>query len=106
MCWLSVNCGDEGVVGSWCDLGVQEGKRPILTWFLHCELYAWILCVDVLQELLTVFCLLDDKSVINKCWPQVGVWAVLRAFTSNSSMNMFAKRGLIAEIKAAPCTCS
>ena len=66
VCWLSVNCSDKSVVWTWCDLDVQEGKKAILIWFLHCELYLWILCVDVMQELLTVFYLLDDKSVINK----------------------------------------
>ena len=66
ICWLSVNCGEESVVRTWCDLGVQEGKKSILVWFLHCELYVLALCLDMLKELLTVFCLLDAKSVINR----------------------------------------
>ena len=66
MCWLSVDCSIECDVGPLCDLGVQEGKRPILLWFLHCELYVGVLCVDVVKKLLTVFCLLDDKGVIQK----------------------------------------
>ena len=40
--------------------------RPILIWFLHCELYVWVLCVDMVKKVLAVFCLLDDKGVIHK----------------------------------------
>ena len=36
----------------------------------HCELDVWILGVDVLKKFLTVFCLVDDKSVIHKPEPK------------------------------------
>ena len=66
MCGHSVDCGDEGLAGTWCNLGGQEWKKSILAWFLHGELYVWVLCVDVMEKVLAVFCLLDDKAVINK----------------------------------------
>ena len=72
VCWFSVDCSLKCAVGPWCDLGVQEGKKPTLIWFHHCELYVRVLCVDVVKKLLTVFCLLDDKGVIHKPEPQVG----------------------------------
>ena len=36
----------------------------------HCELDMWVLVVDVLKKFLTVFCLVDDKSVIHKPEPK------------------------------------
>ena len=66
MCQFPIYCGAKCVVGMQCDLCDQERKRPMLIWFLHCDLYVWVLCVDVVKKLLTVFCLLEDKSVIQK----------------------------------------
>ena len=67
----------------------------------------WVLIVDTLERLLTVFCLIDGKSGINKPQPKTGMCGkVLMALTSNSSMNRFAMRGLIVEPIAAPQTCS
>ena len=35
----------------------------------------WVLIVDMLKKLLVVFCLIDDRSVINKPKPQAEwVW--------------------------------
>ena len=41
VCWFSVYCGVDGVVGSWGDLGVQKWNGAIRAWFFHCELYVW-----------------------------------------------------------------
>ena len=40
----------------------------MLGW-LYCELDVWVLAVDVLEQVLAVFCLIDDKSVIHKPEP-------------------------------------
>ena len=48
------------------------------------------------EKLVTVSCLLSNKSVINISFPQSwGLVAVLRVFVSNSSMNRFATIGLM-----------
>ena len=44
--------------------GIQERSGSILTEVFHYELDVWILRIDVLEELVTMFCLLDDESVI------------------------------------------
>ena len=73
----------------------------------HCELDVWVLVVDVLKKFLAVFCLVDDKGVIYKPEPEGrGVGKEERACTSNSSIKMFAMRGLMGEPIAAPWTCS
>ena len=43
-----VYCGTEGVVWFYGDKSVQERKCALLCWF-HCELYVWVLVVDVLE---------------------------------------------------------
>ena len=48
---------------------VQNGKCFFLWWFFYSELDVWVLVVVVLKKLLTVFCLIDDKGVINKPKP-------------------------------------
>ena len=54
-----------------------------------------------------MFCLVDDKGVIYKPEPEGrGVGKEERACTSNSSIKMFAMRGLMGEPIAAPWTCS
>ena len=32
----------------------------------HCKLYMWVLAVYVLEQILAVLCLIDDKGVIHK----------------------------------------
>ena len=52
-----------------------------------------VLQVDVLEELVTVFCMLDYKGVIHIPEPYVGrVRAEPMALTSNSSMNKFGNK--------------
>ena len=54
-----------------------------------------------------MFCLVDDKGVIYKPEPKgKGVGAGGKGCTSNSSIKMFAMRGLMGEPIAAPWTCS
>ena len=54
-----------------------------------------------------MFCLVDNKGVINKPKPQGrGLGKDWRALTLNSSMKMFAMRGLMGDPIAAPWTCS
>ena len=48
VCWFSVDCSCEGVVGLQGDQGVQERKCALLCWLFYCELDVWILVVDVL----------------------------------------------------------
>ena len=56
--------------------------------------------------MLAGFCLVDDKSVINKPKPHGrGLGQDWRALTSNSSMKMLAMRGLMGDPIAAPCVC-
>ena len=64
--------------------------------------------VDVVQELLAAFCLLDDKVVIymSKPQPQWVGWAVIIALDLNSSMNMLPAVGLMRKPMAVPWTCS
>ena len=38
----------------------------VLIYCRHCVLLLWVLAVDVVKKLLTVFCLMDNKGVINK----------------------------------------
>ena len=73
----------------------RNRKRPMLIWFLHCELYVWVLCVDVGKKLLlcSAFWMTKVSSTnLNHKW---GLGAVLRTLTSNSSMKRFAMRGLM-----------
>ena len=54
-----------------------------------------------------MFCLVDDKGVIYKPEPKGRGWGKeVRALTSNSSIKMFAMRGLMGDPIAAPWTCS
>ena len=54
-----------------------------------------------------MFCLVDDKGVIYKPEPKGRGWGQEeRACTSNSSIKMFAMRGLMGDPIAAPWTCS
>ena len=57
--------------------------------------------VDVLYELMVVFCLSDDKGVIHLCG---GLGAELMALISNSFINRLATVGLMGEPMAASCT--
>ena len=80
----------------------------MLIWFLYCELYVGVLCVDVMQKLLTVFYLLDDKGVISI--PKSKPWWIGGSadipLDSNSSMNKLATIGLMGENMAVPWICS
>ena len=103
---FSVDCSAEGDVWLDGDESVQEGKWVLLCGF-HCELDVWVLVVDVLKTFLAVFCLVDDKGVIYKPEPKGRGWRKEeRACTSNSSIKMFAMRGLMGEPITAPWTCS
>ena len=53
----------EGVVGSWGDKGVQERYGTIFFGVFYSELDVWVWGVDVLEELWTMFCLLDYNGV-------------------------------------------
>ena len=62
-----------------------------------------ILEVDVLEELMAVLCLLDDKGVIHIPEPQAGrVGVELMALNSKSSMNRLVISGLMGEPMATP----
>ena len=74
---------------------------------IHSSYKVVSLGIDVLEELMTVFCLLDDKSVIYIPDPMIWCWcAELTALMLNSSMNRLAMRGLMGEPIAASWTCS
>ena len=71
------------------------------------ELDVWVSGVDVLQGLVTVLCLLDNKGVIHILKPQPGpMGAELIAPTSNSSMNRLPMMEIIGGPMHAPCTFS
>ena len=40
--------------------------KVLLGWFFNCELDVGVLVVDVLKKWFAVFCLSDDKGVIQK----------------------------------------
>ena len=42
-----------------------------------------VLCVDVVKKLLAVFCILNDKGIIHKPEPQVGVRDSAKGFNLN-----------------------
>ena len=63
----------------------------------------WVNGIDVLEELLAMFFLLDEKGVIYIPEQQPGcIREVLMALDSNTSMNRLPTRGLMEE----PWTCS
>ena len=63
--------------------------------------------VDILEELVIMFSLMDGIDVIHIPKPEPGwMGAELMAFASNSSMNRLAVRSLMGEPMAAPWTCS
>ena len=66
---VPINRCYDGVVGFWVNKGVQEMYGTIVSGSFCGELDVRInsLRVDVLEELVTMFSLLDDKSVILFC---------------------------------------
>ena len=86
-------------------------RCPRRRWIHHCwnicdELYMWFSVINVLQELLVLFCLLVTKvSSIHLSQSLDGLEAVLMALDSNSSKNRLATMGLIGKPMALPWTC-
>ena len=78
----------------------------ILIGVFHGELDMWVLGIDVLEQLMTMLCLSDNKSVTYILEPKTGDGAELMALTSNSSMYRVTLSGLMGEPMAAPWTCS
>ena len=60
--WFSTYWCCGSVVGSSGDKGVQERYGTIFFGVSCGELDVWVQGVDVLEELRTMFCLLDDKG--------------------------------------------
>ena len=60
--------------------------------------------VDMLQEMVAVLCLLDNKVALATTWLVEGT--ELMTFLSNSCMNRLATKGPAGEPMAAPHTCS
>ena len=50
----------------------QEGKRTIVLWVSHGKLNVRVNGINVLEELITMFSLLDDKGVIHIRKPKPG----------------------------------
>ena len=78
----AINCSCKGGVGTQGHSGVKKGYGTIFLGVLNGKLDMGVLRVDVLEELMTVFCLLDYKGVMHKPDPQVGkrglnVWSLL-----------------------------
>ena len=71
-------------------------EASLFIWGLCCELYVGVKGIKVGEELLGVFCLVDDKGVIHI--PQQilrGLGAVLNAQALKSSMNRLATKWLL-----------
>ena len=84
------------VKGLACAFTCVPRYGTILLGVLSSKLDVWVQEVDVLEELMTVFCLLDDNGVIHIPEPHVGrVGAELMALTLNFSMNQSAISGLM-----------
>ena len=74
---------------------------------LYGELDMGVNRVDMLEKLVTMSSLLDNKGVIHVAKPESGwIGAELMVVVSNSSLNRFKVSGLIGEPMAAPWTCS
>ena len=61
VCGFPINCGDPLVP---TETKVSKMGRILVGWGLHCELYVGVEGIKVGKELLVVFCLVDNKSVI------------------------------------------
>ena len=82
-----VHSNGQTTIFLWLYNGVQEGDGTILLIVLHCKFYGRVNTVNVLEEVLFIDFLVDDKGVIHKPVPEPGRWgAVLRAFCSKYSM--------------------
>ena len=53
-------------------LGFQVGYGTIFFWIFHSELYAGVYRFEVLEELVAMFCLLDNKGIIHIPKPKPG----------------------------------
>ena len=79
---------------------------PFAAGNLFGELYMEVNGINVLEELLAVFCLLDDKGVIHIPKPKSGwIGGSVHALDSNTSMNRLSTTGLMGEPMAARWTC-
>ena len=57
------------LLGPWDTKVSRKGMKPSSLGFLSSELDVGVLGVDMLEELVTMFCLLDDKGVTHKPEP-------------------------------------
>ena len=80
---------------SWGSQGIQEGEWNIIARNFYGELNMWVNGINVLKELLAVFC----QSLS-------GLGRVLMDLDSNSSRNRLATIWLMGEPMAVPWTCS
>ena len=65
----------------------KKGMEPSSMLSLYCIFYGRVNTVNVLEEVLFIDFLVDDKGVIHKPAPEPRGWgAVLRAFCSKYSM--------------------
>ena len=92
MSWFPVNLCVNGVVGAWCNLGVQNGVESsvpgssIVNCMLgYCELSSCVLCSALWITRVS------STNLTQRCG---GCEVLLRALTSNFSMNRLAIRGL------------
>ena len=76
-----VNKCFEGVIEYWGKKGVQERYGTIIFWIFHAELDVRINGVDLLEVLVNMFSLLDDRSVIHVHKPESGwIWGKADGF--------------------------
>ena len=64
--WLLIHMGwflYTDVFRSLGNKGIQEGYGTIFLGVFHGELDVWVLGVDMLEELMNMLCLLDDKYI-------------------------------------------
>ena len=62
----------KGIIQSWGNKAVQERYGAIIFGIFHGKLDVGVYRVDVLEELVTIYHLLDDKGVIHISKPRPG----------------------------------
>ena len=72
MSGFPVHSNGQTTINLWFYSGIQEGDGTILLTVFHCKFYGRVNIIDVLEEVIFVNFLVDDKGVIHKPAPEPG----------------------------------